>query len=90
VADAVREILEDEINPQIAGHGGRADLVGVDDEGVAYLVLSGGCQGCGLASVTLSQGIAVAIQEAVPQVTRIVDVAAHAEGANPYYQAAKK
>lgn len=90
VAEAVRRVLEDEVNPQIAGHGGRADLVGVDGEGVAYLVLSGGCQGCGLASVTLSQGIAVAIQEAVTEVTRVVDVTSHAEGANPYYQAAKK
>lgn len=90
VADAVRMVLEDEINPQIAGHGGRADLVGVDEEGVAYLVLSGGCQGCGLAAVTLSQGIAVALQERVPQVTQVVDVTAHAEGSNPYYQPAKK
>ena len=90
VADAVRRVLAEEVNPQIAGHGGRADLVGVDDEGVAYLVLSGGCQGCGLASVTLSQGIAVAIQDAVPEVQRVVDVTAHAEGANPFSEAAKK
>lgn len=90
VAEAVRQVLEHEVNPQIAGHGGRADLVGVDEEGVAYLALSGGCQGCGLAAVTLSQGIAVAIQDAVAEVTRVVDVTAHAEGANPYYQAAKK
>lgn len=90
VAGAVLVVLEQEVNPQIAGHGGRADLVGVDEEGVAYLSLSGGCQGCGLAAVTLSQGIAVAIQDAVPGITRIVDVTAHADGSNPYYQPSKK
>lgn len=90
LAVRVLEILESEVNPQIAAHGGRADLVGVDDEAVAYVMLSGGCQGCGLAQVTLSQGIAVAIEEAVPEISRIVDVTAHAQGTNPYYQASKK
>lgn len=90
LAVAVLEVLEQEVNPQIATHGGRADLAGVDAEGVAYVLLSGGCQGCGLAAVTLSQGISVAIQEAVPGITQIVDVTAHASGSNPYYQAAKK
>jgi Fe/S biogenesis protein NfuA len=90
LAAAALAVLEEEVNPQIAAHGGRADLVGVDEEGVAYLRLSGGCQGCGLAQVTLSQGIAVAIQEAVPGIVRIVDVTAHAQGSNPYYQASKK
>lgn len=86
---AVLEVLESEVNPQIAMHGGRADLVAVD-EGIAYLRLSGGCQGCGLAQVTLSQGIAVAIKEAVPQIVEIVDVTAHGDGTNPYFEAAKK
>lgn len=90
LAAAVLEVLEAEVNPQIAMHGGRADLVGVDDNAVAYVRLSGGCQGCGLAAMTLSQGISVAIREAVPEITDIVDVTAHAQGSNPYYQAAKK
>jgi Fe/S biogenesis protein NfuA len=87
---AVLEILEAEINPQIASHGGRADLVAVDEDGIAYVRLSGGCQGCGLAEVTLSQGIAVAIQEAVPEIAQVVDVTDHADGTNPYFEAAKK
>lgn len=85
----VLEILESEVNPQIASHGGRADLIAVD-EGIAYLVLSGGCQGCGMAQVTLSQGIKVAIQEALPEIREVVDVTAHDDGTNPYYAAAKK
>jgi Fe/S biogenesis protein NfuA len=87
---AVLAVLDEEVNPRIAMHGGRADLVAVDEGGVAYLRLSGGCQGCGLAQVTLSQGIAVAIREAVPEITDVVDVTAHAQGTNPYFQPAKK
>ena len=89
VALAVLTVLDAEINPAIAAHGGRADLVAVD-EGVAYLRLSGGCQGCGLASVTLSQGIEVAILDGVPEIESVVDVTDHASGDNPYFESAKK
>jgi len=89
VAQAVLTVLDAEINPAIAAHGGRADLVAVDD-GVAYVRMSGGCQGCGLAAVTLSQGIEVAILDAVPEVTSVVDVTDHAAGDSPYYESAKK
>ncbi len=89
VAQAVLTVLDVEINPAIAAHGGRADLVAVD-EGVAYVRMSGGCQGCGLAAVTLSQGIEVAILDAVPEVTSVVDVTDHAAGDSPYYESAKK
>ncbi|MGH9060877.1 MAG: NifU family protein [Acidimicrobiales bacterium] len=89
VAQQVLSVLDTSINPSIAAHGGRADLVAVE-EGTAYLRLSGGCQGCGLATVTLSQGIEVAIKEAVPEITSVVDVTDHASGANPYHEPAKK
>lgn len=89
LAQRILEVLESQINPSIAMHGGRADLVGVD-ELTAYLRLSGGCQGCGLAQVTLSQGIEVALREAVPELVSIVDVTDHAGGTNPYFEAAKK
>jgi Fe/S biogenesis protein NfuA len=89
VAQRVIQVLDQQVNPAIAAHGGRADLVAVEEE-VAYLRLSGGCAGCGMAAVTLSQGIEVAIFDAVPEITRIVDVTDHASGTNPYFEAAKK
>jgi len=89
VAQAVANVLDTEINPAIAAHGGVAQLVAVED-GVVYLRLGGGCQGCGMAAVTLSQGIEVAILDAVPEIEKIVDVTDHASGANPYFEAAKK
>jgi Fe/S biogenesis protein NfuA len=89
VAQAVLAVLEADINPAIAAHGGRADLVAVED-GVAYVRMSGGCQGCGLASVTLSQGIEVAILDGVPDIQSVIDTTDHASGNNPYYESAKK
>jgi Fe/S biogenesis protein NfuA len=89
VAQRLIAVLEEQINPAIASHGGRAELVAVDDD-TAYLRLSGGCQGCGMASVTLSQGIEVAIRDTIPEITRVVDVTDHASGENPYFEAAKK
>ena len=85
----VLQVLDQQINPSIASHGGHAELVAVEDN-TAFLRLSGGCQGCGMASVTLSQGIEVVIKEQVPEVTRVVDVTDHASGENPYFEAAKK
>jgi Fe/S biogenesis protein NfuA len=89
VPQRVHQVLEQQINPSIASHGGRAELVAVEDE-TAYLRLGGGCQGCGMASVTLKQGIEVALREAVPEITQVVDVTDHAAGANPYFESAKK
>jgi Fe/S biogenesis protein NfuA len=89
VAQRVIQVLAEQINPAIASHGGQAELVAVEAS-IVYLRLSGGCQGCGMASVTLSQGIEVAILDSVPEITEVIDVTDHASGANPYYEAAKK
>ena len=89
VEERVGQVLDQVVNPAIAMHGGKADLVAVED-GTVFVQLSGGCQGCGMASVTLTQGIEVSLKEAVPEVQRVVDVTDHAQGSNPYYQPAKK
>jgi Fe/S biogenesis protein NfuA len=89
LAQRVLAVLDAQVNPSIAMHGGHADLVAVD-EGIVYVRLSGGCQGCGLASVTLSQGIEVALRDSVPEIVSVVDVTDHASGANPFYEPAKK
>ena len=89
LARSVQRLLDDEINPSVATHGGHIDLLDVS-EGVAYIQMGGGCQGCGMAEVTLGQGVRVAIMESFPQITEVRDTTDHAQGANPYYQAAKK
>ena len=89
IPQRVIQVLEEQINPAIASHGGYAELVAVEDS-IAYLRMGGGCQGCGMAAVTLSQGIEVAILDMVPEITEVIDVTDHASGANHYYEAAKK
>ena len=89
LAQRVRDVVEHQVNPAIASHGGRAELVAVE-EPIAYVRLHGGCQGCGMASVTLHQGIEVAIRDNVPEIQQVVDVTDHASGENPYFEAAKK
>lgn len=84
VAERVAQVLDRHINPAIAMHGGMAQLVGVEGD-TAYVRLGGGCQGCGMAGVTLDQGIESAIVAAVPEVARVVDVTDHTSGENPYY-----
>ncbi|HVA06064.1 MAG TPA: NifU family protein [Acidimicrobiales bacterium] len=82
----VINVLEQAVNPAIASHGGRADLVAVnDEEGVAYLRLSGGCQGCAMSQMTLRQGIETTLLEEVSELKRIIDVTDHGEGENPFY-----
>lgn len=83
----VVSVLDEQVNPSIAAHGGRADLVAVEGASI-YLRLSGGCQGCGMAKATLSQGIEVILREAIPEIADIVDVTDHADGTNPYYEPA--
>lgn len=87
LADRVSSFLQEQINPAIAGHGGAAELVSVDGS-TAYLRLMGGCQGCGLAAVTLRQGIEKALLDSFDgELTGVVDVTDHESGANPYYAA---
>jgi Fe/S biogenesis protein NfuA len=89
VPQRVIQVLDQQVNPTIAAHGGRAELVAVEQE-TAYLRLGGGCQGCAMATVTLSQGIEAAIIQAVPEITSVVDVTDHQTGTNPYFETAKK
>ncbi len=84
VAQRVIEVLDSSVNPQIAMHGGHASLVGVSGS-TAYVEMSGGCQGCGMARATLSQGIAVAITDAVEEISEVVDVTDHLSGLSPYF-----
>lgn len=88
LADAVRQVLLEKINPSIASHGGNVSLEGLEDN-KAYLRFGGGCQGCSMIDVTLKQGVEVAIKEAVPAIIEVIDVTDHADGTNPYYSPGK-
>jgi Fe/S biogenesis protein NfuA len=88
LAAQVQSVIEHHVNPGIASHGGRAELVGVKDD-VVYVALGGGCQGCSMASVTLKQGIEQILKQAIPRIKAVVDATDHAHGNNPFYTAEK-
>ena len=89
LAEKVQTILDQQINPAIASHGGVAKLVNIEGNDI-YLQLGGGCQGCGMAQVTLSQGIEASLREAIPEIGNIIDATDHASGDNPYFEGSKK
>jgi Fe/S biogenesis protein NfuA len=88
LADRVRQAIDQFVNPGVAQHGGHVTLVEVRDN-IVYLEMGGGCQGCGMASVTLSQGIERILLEHVPEIEGIQDVTNHGDGENPYFSASK-
>jgi len=87
--ERVAELFDQQVNPMVARHGGHVELIDVQDA-VVMLRMGGGCQGCGMADVTLRQGIEGMLAQHVPEVRGIVDITDHAQGANPYFQASKK
>ncbi len=88
IYQAVKKVLDLEINPAVASHGGRVTLVDVKEQ-IAYIKMGGGCQGCGSADVTLKQGVVVAIKKAVPEIVDVLDATDHASGQNPYFTPGK-
>jgi len=88
VSQRVQKVLDEKINPGVAGHGGWVELLGRKEDTV-YLKLGGGCQGCGMVDVTLKQGIEVMLKEDIPEIHHVVDQTDHAGGSNPYYQPSK-
>lgn len=86
IAEKVTQLLEAHINPSLAAHGGFATLVGVDDDDKVYLTLGGGCQGCSMSRLTLTEGIQRTIHDLIPEVTEVVDATDHAAGENPFFE----
>ena len=87
--DRVADLFERDVNPMVARHGGRVELIDVQDA-VVMVRMAGGCQGCGMADVTLRQGIEAMLHQHVPEVKGVVDITDHAAGSNPYFAATKK
>ena len=87
-AQKIQELIDERINPAVAAHGGQIDLLNVEDETI-YIHMGGGCQGCGMANVTLKHGIEAMIQEVFPEIKQVIDTTDHASGTNPYYSAGK-
>ncbi len=86
LAQRVQGVLDQQVNPAIASHGGRIDLVDVDETEI-FIEMSGGCQGCAMSRMTLRQGVEKMLRQAIPEVTAIHDITDHQAGENPYFSA---
>ncbi len=86
LAERVRYLIDTEINPQIAAHRGHVSLVDVQPGNVVVLVFGGGCHGCGMADVTLKQGIERTLRANFPEIGEVRDATDHASGENPYFE----
>lgn len=84
LVERVRWLIDSEINPQLAAHRGRVALEAVDADGVVWLRFGGGCHGCGMADVTLKQGIEKTLRARLPEVREVRDVTDHSTGTHPY------
>lgn len=83
--ERVQKLLDQQVNPSVASHGGYVKLIDVKDD-VAYIEMMGGCKGCGQSAATLKNGIEAAIFHGVPEISQVLDTTDHASGTNPYYQ----
>jgi Fe/S biogenesis protein NfuA len=84
----IQDLIDNMINPAVAGHGGWVELIDVQEKRV-YLQMGGGCQGCGAADITLKSGIERLLREEIPEIEEVLDTTDHASGANPYYTPGK-
>jgi Fe/S biogenesis protein NfuA len=89
VIERVHYVLESEINPRLASHGGRVTLLEINADGAVLLQFGGGCHGCGMVDVTLKQGIEKTLRERVPEITAVLDATDHGVGEKPYYARAE-
>lgn len=89
VPERINILLEKAINPNLAKHGGYAELRAWE-ESKAYILMGGGCQGCAVSSITLRTGIERTLKAQIPEILEVVDVTDHASGTNPYYEPSKK
>ncbi len=88
VEHRIQSLLDVEINPMLASHGGFTTLERVEGD-VAYMFMGGGCQGCGLAKLTLTEGIKATIEKEIDEIREVIDITDHTAGENPFYESAK-
>lgn len=79
-------VLQSEINPGLASHGGQVTLEEITPENEVILRFGGGCHGCGMVNETLQHGIEKTLKEYFPEISAVVDATDHASGSNPYYK----
>jgi Fe/S biogenesis protein NfuA len=81
----IEAIINDEVNPALAAHGGFVTYVGHDELGTAFLTMGGGCHGCSMSRMTMLDGVQTMIVDQIEGIERVKDMTDHTSGENPYY-----
>ncbi len=82
--ERVQYVIDSEITPMVASHGGFISLEGITEDGTVQVKFGGGCQGCGMSGITLKNGVEKTLLERFPEIRAVVDVTDHSQGTNPY------
>jgi Fe/S biogenesis protein NfuA len=85
LSEQVRELVDNEVNPALAMHGGFVTYVGHNGEGTVYMTMGGGCHGCSMSRMTMLDGVQTMLGESIPEITAVKDLTDHTTGENPYY-----
>lgn len=83
-AQKVLHVVNTQINPAIAQHGGIISIVDIRGYDV-YVEMGGNCQGCSLSFITLKNGVINGLKEAIPEIGEVIDATDHEAGATPFY-----
>jgi Fe/S biogenesis protein NfuA len=85
LAKEIAGLIDSDVNPALASHGGFVTFVGHDGEGTAYLTMGGGCHGCSMSAMTMLEGVQTMLVERVEGLQRVRDLTDHTSGENPFY-----
>lgn len=84
--ERINYVLQAEINPGLAAHGGHVQLLELTDDNVAVLEFGGGCQGCSAVDITLKSGVERTLKERIPELSAVRDKTDHSQRENAYYR----
>ncbi|ADV33953.1 Fe/S biogenesis protein nfuA [Candidatus Blochmanniella vafra str. BVAF] len=85
LTDRIKYVITQQINPQLAMHGGSVSLIKVNTDGMAILQFHGGCNGCSMALYTIKEGIEKTLKKFFPELKGVIDSTSHQRGKHSFY-----
>lgn len=71
--EQVKKAIQD-VRPSLQADGGDIEFLSLAEDGVVKVQLTGACNGCPMAQLTLKQGVERYLKETVPGVTSVESV----------------
>ncbi len=64
----IERVLDEQVRPDLRSDGGDIELVGIDEDQIVQVRLTGACQGCSSALITMTMRVESTVKAAVPEV----------------------